>query len=248
MPIYNVRISGNHTNTSYAVEAENEDIARMLFRQAVNGLECDDSKILVDMLALGTPQHDRATERICQRNTESRISELLESRPQSPSEQIGWATCLRMLVRDNAVDRYHRKIARGAVDVLHEMDGVPVAQLPSMPAPATRNDCLRLLRQIIDTINPNSESEGATSETETDELPEDFQSNDGKWITANYCHDRFGFEKQTLSNWATKKCIYLENERTIRRAKFPPDQPDWCYHRIDCETISDARNSSEDGE
>lgn len=124
----------------------------------------------------------------------------------------------------------------------HGMSWTEAGKLPD-------SKVIELLKKEIDQSSegtePTAVSDETDEQTEDFERCKDFKSNDGKWITQNYCLSRFGFTRSSLSRWATDECPYLEDKRRIRRAKFPPDQPNWCYHRIDCETISDAINPVE---
>ncbi|MBI1311362.1 hypothetical protein GC176_08650 [bacterium] len=76
-----------------------------------------------------------------------------------------------------------------------------------------------------------------------DELAADFQVG-GEWLTVAKCRDIWGYNRKTLSRWATKKCPWL-NDRLLRRMRFPPSQPNWCYHRIDLEDIRETKDSAE---
>lgn len=71
-------------------------------------------------------------------------------------------------------------------------------------------------------------------------IPTDYQY-DGEWLTAGTCKERFGLDDSRLSTWARNGCDYL-NGRQLRRETFPPDQRSYCYHRVDIEQISNARD------
>lgn len=71
----------------------------------------------------------------------------------------------------------------------------------------------------------------------------DFQFN-GSWLTADFCADEFNLDDTSLSRWAINGCPYLDG-RKLRRLKFPPDQPRWCYHRVDIENIDSALNDDD---
>ena len=145
MPIYNAWLSGDHPKTGLPLDATDESVARLAYRDKCSGLECDDASIIVQELATGSSEHRAALVAIERREAEERIDTLLQAKPQTPAERQRWATALLPEVRGENAERYLRKIARMATDIMHDID--PPSPLPESTG-SERNDSIRLLRSI----------------------------------------------------------------------------------------------------
>jgi hypothetical protein len=100
-------------------------------------------------------------------------------------------------------------------------------------------------------INP-SQTDDDCDTSKSKDPHEDFKDSQGEWLTADFCKKRFGLNSKSLSRWAVgdSGCVHLADRRPLRRKKIAldpskPKQQVWCFHRLDIETIVDARDPDE---